>query len=61
MHLISIFLTPGAASDDVDGVGVGCEPVEAMAHGLGNERTCSGVMTAVTGVDAVEDLASFLS
>jgi hypothetical protein len=57
MRLICIFLAPGAASDVVDCVGVGCEPIEVMAHCLGDKRTCSGVMAVVTGIDVVEDLA----
>jgi hypothetical protein len=60
MHLICIFLAPGAVSDDVDCVSLGGEPVEAMVHCLGDKRMCSGVMAAVAGVDVVEDLAPFL-
>jgi hypothetical protein len=60
MRLIRIFLAPGAASDNVDCVGVGCKLVESMAHCLGDKRTCSGVMVVVAGVDVLEDLASLL-
>jgi hypothetical protein len=57
MHLICIFLAPSAASDDVNYVGVGCEPVEVMVHCLGDKQTCSGVMAVVASADVVEDLA----
>jgi hypothetical protein len=52
MHLVSICLAASAAMDDVVYIGVGCEPVEAMAHGLGDERTSSSVLAAVPSVDA---------
>jgi hypothetical protein len=39
---------------------VGCDPVEAMAHGLGDERRCSSVMATVACMDVLEDLAAFL-
>jgi hypothetical protein len=60
MRLISIFLVAKATFDDVDCISMGCELVEAMAHGLGDKRTCSGVMAAVPSVDVIDDLASFL-
>jgi hypothetical protein len=46
--------------DDVDCVGMGCELVEAMAHGLGDEQMSSGVLAEVPNMDVMEDLAPFL-
>jgi hypothetical protein len=60
MHLVSISLPADTAVDDVDCIGVGCEPVEAMAHGLGDEQTSSGVLAEVPSMDVKEDLVSFL-
>src|SRR3954469_19039468 len=59
MRLVGVLLAPGASLDNVDSIGVCGGPVEAMSHSLGDERAGAGVVAAVTGVDVVEDLASF--
>ena len=59
MSLVGVLLAPDAALDNVDRVGVCDDPVKAMSHSLGDQGTSGGVVAAVTGVDVVEDLASF--
>jgi hypothetical protein len=60
MHLISIFLATSATPDNINCVGMGCEPVGAMAQGLGDERTCSGVVATVPGMNVIDDLAPLI-
>jgi hypothetical protein len=39
---------------------MGYEPVEAMAHGLGDKRMSSGMVAAAPSMDVIEDLAPFI-
>src|SRR4051812_37914974 len=59
VSLVSVFLASDAPLDNVDSVYVCGEPVEAVPHGLCDQRAGAGVVAAVTGMDVLEDFASF--
>ena len=53
------YFWPDAPLDNVGSVCVCGEPVEAVSHSLCDQRAGAGVVTAVAGVNVLEDFASF--